>query len=149
MTNYLMQRAADILLVASNLDELKQVRHALQRARIENRLHHVGDAVEAKAYLRREGPYIDAPTPGLVLLDADLPRDSVMDLVTELKTSAKFAGIAVSLMARPDSDCRADDDCIQSSDGIINKPVNPCELLQVLFSVDALQSLVPQTVSAR
>jgi len=39
-----------------------------------NRLHVVTDGEQALQFVRREGQYADAPRPGLILLDVNLPR---------------------------------------------------------------------------
>ncbi len=144
-----MQRAADGLLFAGRIDDLRQIRHSLQQAKVQNRLHHVGDAVEARAYLRQEGPYTLAPSPGLVLLDASLPRKSVDDLITELKTNAQLAGIPVIVLLGSESERRLIENCRFTVDGSIRKPFDLPELVQVLNSVDALSFLRVQSPPTR
>lgn len=149
MNMYLMQRAADVLLVVGDVDELRRIRHSLKRAKVKNRLHHVGDTVEAIAYLRREGPYTQAPSPGLVLVDAALPRNSVIDLITELKTDVQYAGIPVIVLVGPESERRLIDECIYAIDGDIQKPFELPELVQILMSVDTLSFLLVQSPPAK
>lgn len=149
MNKYLMQRAADILLVVGNFDEQRQIRESLKQAKIKNRLHHVGDAAEASSYLRREGPYLYAPIPGLVLLDASLPARSVIDLITALKTDAQFAGIPVVVLVGSESERQLIENCIYAADGSIEKPFNLTELIQVLISVDTLSFLLVQSPPAK
>lgn len=149
MNHYLLQRAADVLVITQDIDAFSQIRSSLKQGKINNRLHHVGDAIEATAYMRREGPYLFAPTPGLVLLDADLPRNSVIDLVTELKTDPKFAGIAVIAIAGTEEEIQVLDTCEHCVDGQINKPFVLRELLQTLHSIKTLSFLVVQIPVAK
>lgn len=142
MNGHSRLRAADLLLVAGSFDGFNHIQHSLQRAKIRNRLHHVGDAAEARAYLRRDGPYLHAPTPGLILLDEGLQTDSVIALITELKTDPQFAGIAVIACAGSESEYDVIDNCIYEVDGRIQKPFNLGEFIQVLLSVDPLSFLL-------
>jgi DNA-binding response OmpR family regulator len=149
MNKYLMQRAADILLIVGNFDEQRQIRESLKQAKVKNRLHHIGDAAEASSYLRREGPYMNAPIPGLVLLDASLPANGVIDLITTLKTDAQFAGIPVIVLVGSESEHQLIENSIYAVDGSIEKPFNLIELIQILISVDTLSFVLMQSPPAK
>lgn len=149
MNKYLMQRAADVLLVVGDFDEQRQIKESLQQAKVKNRLHHIGDATEASSYLRREGPYRDAPIPGLVLLDASLPAKSVIDLITVLRTDAQFAGIPVVVLVGSESEHQLIENCIYAVDGSIEKPFNLTELIRILISVDTMSFLLLQSPPAK
>lgn len=148
MNKYLMQRAADVLLVVGDFNEQGQIRESLQQAKLKNRLHFVGEAAEATSYLRREGPYMYAPSPGLVLLDTSLPWQSVVDLITALKTDLQFVGIPVIALVGSDSQQQQIENCIYPVDGSIRKPFNLTELVNILISVDTLSFLLVQSVPA-
>lgn len=148
MSDYLMQRAAGVLLVVGDIDELRQIRHSLQQAKLKNRLHHVGDAAEAKAYLRHEGPYALAPSPGLVLLDANLAQESGVELVAEMKTDPQLAGIPVIMLAGSESEYLVIENSVYAADGIIQKPLSLPKLLQALISVDTLSIVLVQSSPA-
>lgn len=145
MNKYLMQRAADVLLIVGDFDEQCQIRRSLQEAMVKNRMHHVGNTTEARSYLRREGPYLHAPSPGLVLLDASLPRASVNDLITVLKTDAQFAGIPVIVLVGSESENQVVENCTYAVDGTVQKPFDLHELVRILFSVDTMSFLLVQS----
>ena len=145
MNKYLMERAADVLLVVSDYGELNRIRDSLQQAKVKNRLHHVGDAAEASSYIRRQGPYLFAPIPGLVILDASLPRKGVIDLIAELKTDAQFAGIPVIVLVGSESEQQLIESCKYTVDGSIQKPFDLPELARILMSVDTLSFLLVQS----
>ena len=71
MTNV---RPVEILLVEDNPGDVRLTKEALKEGRVLNRLTVVSDGVEALACLRKEGKYVDAPTPELILLDLNLPK---------------------------------------------------------------------------
>lgn len=63
----------EILLVEDNPADVRVTREALQLTRLQHRLHVVGDGESALAFVRREGPYAQAPQLQLILLDLALP----------------------------------------------------------------------------
>ena len=69
-------RAAQVLLVEDNEDEVFLTRRAFRDVIPMLHLHHVDNGQKCMAYLRREPPYSDALMPDLVLLDLNMP---VMD----------------------------------------------------------------------
>jgi DNA-binding response OmpR family regulator len=149
MNKYLMERAADVLLVVGDCDGLGEIRSSLQQARVKNRLHHVGDVAEASSYLRKEGPYLYAPVPGLVLLDASLPRRGVIGLVTELKTDAQFAGIPVIVLVGSGSEQQLIENCLYAVDGSIHKPFDLADLVRQITTIDTLSFLLVQSAPAK
>ncbi len=148
MNAHLTQRAADVLLISGDMETLADTRSSLQRAKIYNRLHHVGDATEARAYMKREGPYLHAPTPALVLLDTELPGDSARELIADLKSDPQFSGIAVILLTGSQTDSHVVESCAHMPDGQIRKPFYMPDLLDALAEVETLAVLVVQSTSA-
>jgi DNA-binding response OmpR family regulator len=149
MNKLLTERAADVLLVVSDFGELRRIRDALHECKVKNRLHHVGDAAEASSYVRREGPYMFAPVPGLVLLDASLPQKSIIDLIAELKSDAQFAGIPVIALAGSESERQLIESCMYRVDGSIRKPFDIRDLARVLISVNTLSFLLVQSIPTK
>lgn len=149
MNKHLLERAADVLLVVGEVSEMHQIRDSVRQAKVKNRLHHVGNTSEASSYLRRDGPYLYAPTPGLVLLDASLPPRGVIDLIAELKTDLQFAGLSVIVLVGSKYERQLIESCPYAIDGSIQKPFDLHELVRILISVDALSFLLMQSVQTK
>ena len=64
----------DILLVEDNQGDARLLKGVLYEINKSVRLHVVTDGLEAMAFLRYQGPYLDAPRPHLILLDLHLPE---------------------------------------------------------------------------
>lgn len=63
-----------VLLVEDDDADAHLIEAAMAEAAPKVILRRVVDGVEGLAYLRRQGPYADAPRPDLVLLDLNMPR---------------------------------------------------------------------------
>jgi len=66
-------RPVEILLVEDSPSDALLTKEALRQGKVNNTLHHVEDGVEAMAFLRKEGEYVDAPCPDVILLDLKYP----------------------------------------------------------------------------
>ena len=98
MTVEISCRPIDILLVEDNPADARWAREALKEGRIQNTATVVGDGEAAMAYLRRQGKFIDANRPDLILLDLNLPRKSGVEVLAELKTDAELRRIPVVVL---------------------------------------------------
>ena len=63
-----------------------------------NNLHVVSDGEEAMAFLRREGPYAQAPRPDLILLDLNLPKKDGREVLGEIKGDPALRVIPVVVL---------------------------------------------------
>ena len=73
-------------------------REAFKQGRLNNNLHVVDDGEQALAFLRREGEYGNAPRPGLILLDLNLPRMDGREVLKEIKGDAALSSIPVVVL---------------------------------------------------
>jgi CheY-like chemotaxis protein len=137
MTELEAPRAVDVLLVEDDEGDVLMTREAFEYYKIKNRLHVVGDGKQALQFLRRTGPYTDAPRPGLILLDVNLPRLSGLEVLAELKQDEKLLMIPVIMLTTS----QAEQDIIRSyslhANAFISKPVNFEDFMEAIRQVDA------------
>ncbi len=93
------RRYARILLVEDSPTDAMMVRDILSQVHGHNALHVVEDGMQALQFLRREGPYADAPRPDLILLDLQLPRKTGQEVLREIKTDEKLRTIPVVVLS--------------------------------------------------
>ena len=97
MTSQIISRPIDILLVEDNPGDVRLTIEALKDSKLLNVLHVTKDGEEAIAFLQREGKYIDAPHPNLILLDLNLPKKDGPEVLAEIKGDPALKHIPVVL----------------------------------------------------
>jgi two-component system, chemotaxis family, response regulator Rcp1 len=114
----------NILLVEDNPADVRLTQEALKNGKVVHELFTVGDGVEAMAFLRREGSYIEAPRPDIILLDLNLPRMDGREVLVEIKKDPALARIPVVVLttSQDESDLLAAYD--NHANGYIVKPVD-------------------------
>jgi CheY-like chemotaxis protein len=85
----------EILLVEDNPGDVRLTRETLKDFEVLNHLSVVGDGVEAMAFLRREGKYVHASRPDLILPDLNLPRKDGREVLTEIGVDEQLKRIPV------------------------------------------------------
>lgn len=87
-----------ILLVEDESGDSSIVQECFKRCRVPTALCRVGHGEQALAFLRKEAPFTEAPTPDLVLLDLRLPVSSGIDVLRELHSDEQLKHIAVVVL---------------------------------------------------
>jgi two-component system, chemotaxis family, response regulator Rcp1 len=91
-------KAVEILLVEDNPVDILMTKHALEEAKVFNKLHVVEDGEDAIAFLYQQGEYTDVPRPDLILLDLNLPRKSGREVLAEIKQDPRLLQIPVIIL---------------------------------------------------
>ncbi|GAA1957968.1 response regulator [Amycolatopsis minnesotensis] len=126
----------DILLVEDDPGDVLMTKEAFEHHKIKNTLSVVADGVEALQFLRREAPYEEAPRPGLVLLDLNLPRMDGREVLSEIKASPELRSIPVVVLTTSE----AEEDILRSYDlhanAYVTKPVDFDRFVEVVRQID-------------
>ncbi len=126
----------DVLLVEDDDGDVLMTKEAFEYHKIRNRLHVVNDGEQALQFLRREGEYADAPRPGLILLDLNLPRRDGREVLAELKDDAELGMIPVVVLTTSE----AEEDIVRSyslhASAYITKPVDFDRFIEVVRHID-------------
>lgn len=130
-------RPIDILLVEDSPGDVRLTREALSRGRLRNTLHVVADGEAALDFLHRRGPHADAPRPGLILLDLNLPILDGREVLAEIKADASLRRIPVVILTTS----KADEDIVRSYDlhanSYIAKPVDYQDFLRAVQQIES------------
>ncbi|WP_199440038.1 response regulator [Umezawaea beigongshangensis] len=126
----------DVLLVEDDPGDALMTEEAFEHHKIRNTLHLVRDGVEALQFLRREGEYADAPRPGLILLDLNLPRMDGREVLAEIKVDEELRSIPVVVLTTSE----AEEDVLRSyslhANAYVTKPVDFERFIEVVRQID-------------
>mgnify|MGYP000133981229 CR=1 FL=1 len=130
-----MSRQLEILMVEDNPGDVWLAFEALQLGHEPCKLYAVRDGNQALAFLRREGQYVHAPCPHLILLDLSLPRRSGHEVLAEIRAMEEFADMPIVILttSAAESDIRRAYE-LQAND-YLTKPTD----LELLF--DTVRSI--------
>ena len=126
----------DILPVEDDAADVRLTREALKGATVKIRLHVVKDGVEALAFLRHDGRYRDAATPGLVLLDLNLPRMNGRQALGEIKGDPAPKHIPVVMFTGSKAEADIATAFELQANGYVIKPVELDQFLKAVRSME-------------
>lgn len=129
-------KPVEILLVEDNEGDVGLVEEVFEEAKIRNVIHVAEDGEEAMLFLNKETPYVDAPTPDIILLDLNLPQKDGREVLEEIKTDENLKRIPVVVLTTS----KAEEDIIKSYDlhanSYITKPVDFDQFIRVVRSIE-------------
>jgi chemotaxis family two-component system response regulator Rcp1 len=140
-------RPLEILLVEDNPGDVRLTVEALRMNDAHTNLTVARDGVQAMDFLRREGEFVDAPRPDLVLLDLNLPRRDGRQVLAEIKQDPQLKTIPVVVLTTSD----AKPDIVRCyglhANCYVTKPVDLDEFTQAIQSIESFWSAVARLPS--
>jgi CheY-like chemotaxis protein len=135
ITRFKRAEPITILMAEDDPDDRFLAQEALEEARLANDLHFVHDGEALMDYLYRRGEYAapgNAPRPGVILLDLNMPRKDGREALKEIKTDPDLRCIPVVVLTTSE----AEEDILRSYDmgasAYITKPVTFEALVEVM-----------------
>ena len=127
----------EILLVEDSPSDTDLTLEALKDFKVRNHVSVVEDGVLAMQFLRRQGPYAQAPRPDLIMLDLNLPRKDGREVLAEIKSDDSLKTIPIVVLTTS----RAEQDILcayqLNANCYINKPVDFNQFLEVVRSIES------------
>lgn len=131
-----LSRAVIILMADDDEDDREMTKEALQNARLANQMRFVVDGQDLMDYLRREGRYsdqlVEAPRPGIILLDLNMPKKDGREALAEIKSDPDLRGIPVVVLTTS----KDEEDILRTYDlgvnSFITKPVTFAGLVEAM-----------------
>lgn len=124
-----------ILMADDDADDRMLTKDALAESRVLNDLRFVEDGEELLDYLKGRGAYTDkeqAPRPGLILLDLNMPKKDGREALKEIKADPDLRRIPIVVMTTS----KAEEDVYRSYDlgasSFITKPVTFDRLVELM-----------------
>jgi len=129
-----MTNPAEVLLVDDSPADLDLTREGLGRSRHHFQVNAVNDGAEAISFLRRQGKYVQAPEPDLIVLDLNLPRKDGREVLSELKSDPFLTRIPVVIFTTSQASSDVNHSYAQGANCYICKPGNFPEYAAVVQS---------------
>lgn len=130
-----LKKPLTILMADDDEDDRLMTKEALIEAKQLNEFRTVEDGEELMEYLKRSGRYSSpnsAPTPGLILLDLNMPKKDGREVLKEIKTNPVFRRIPIVVLTTS----KADDDIARTYELGVNsfvvKPATFEQLVEVM-----------------
>jgi CheY-like chemotaxis protein len=129
-------RPLTILLADDDEEDRELARDALQDSRLANEMKFVVDGQDLLDYLRKQGrwagPDVEAPRPGIILLDLNMPKMDGREALTEIKADESLRRIPIVVLttSKDEADVLSTYDLGVSS--FITKPVTFGGLVEVM-----------------
>src|SRR5271155_1742537 len=94
----------EVLLVEDSPGDVRLTQEAFRNANKTIHLHVASDGVEAMAFLRRQGPHVNAPRPELILLDLNLPKMDGREVLAHIKEDPSLKTIPTVILTTSDAE---------------------------------------------
>jgi len=129
------QKSIVILIADDDAEDRMLVKDALDEGRLKNDIHFVENGEELVDYLHNRGRFADKekfPTPGLILLDLNMPKKDGREALREIKNDPHLRLIPVVVLTTS----KAEEDILRTYDmgvsSFITKPVTFTALVDVM-----------------
>jgi CheY-like chemotaxis protein len=126
----------EILLVDDNSGDIVLTKEFLAEARSSNNVNVASSGAVALQFLRKEGPFMNAPSADLVILDINMPGMSGLEVLKEIRSDVSLERLPVVILSSSDSD----DDIRKSyelhANCYLTKPENLEQLSTLIRSID-------------
>ena len=127
-----------ILMADDDPEDRMLTQDAFTHCRVANDLRFVEDGQQLLDYLRREGNFtnsVDAPKPGLILLDLNMPRVDGREALKEIKSDPAIRRIPIIVLTTS----KAEEDILRTYDlgvnSYVKKPVTFEGLVEVVETI--------------
>lgn len=136
MTSMQDIKAAQVLLVEDNPDDVELTLEALTDSKIKMEVHVVADGVAAMGFLRQEGEYKNKPRPDLILLDLNLPKMDGREVLKEIREDQNLTDLPVVVLTTSQSD----EDIVKMyklhANCYISKPVDFLKFSEIIKQIE-------------
>ncbi len=129
-------RDLNILLVEDSPADERFTREALEASGLASHLALLRDGGEAMPYLRRQGEYIDARRPDVVLLDLNLPVRDGREVLREMKSDPELRIIPVVMFTRSTRDEDVTELYRMHANCYVTKPVDFDQFVEVVQAIE-------------
>ena len=134
----------NILLVEDNEGDIILTTEAFKDMKLDNNIDVVRDGEEALRFLKKQGPFEDATTPQMILMDINLPGMDGKQLLDIIKKDSELKDIPVVMLTSSDTDADISECYDKHVNWYITKPIDYDKYTKVMHEIEAFYvSFVP------
>ncbi len=138
-------RTARILVIEDNGSDVFLLDRALHKQDLRFELVHLLSGSAALEFIRRQGAYVDAATPQLILVDLNLSKYTGEDILREIGNARHLAGVPVCVWSSSRS--RRDEELLRDL-GAVQFITKPSGLDQFMEIGKTLKDLLARPTAA-
>jgi len=123
-----------ILLVDDDPDCRMLIRDAIDESRMSNRVFEVANGREAMEFLARTGKFADAPRPGLIYLDIEMPGMNGQETLKRIRALPEFRDTPVVMMTGVSDEKQMQEAALNGANSYTIKPANAEQFLRTVLT---------------
>jgi chemotaxis family two-component system response regulator Rcp1 len=131
-----MKSIRTVLLAEDSPGDVRLTQEAFRDANRSIQLQVVSDGVEAMAFLRQEGDYINAPRPDLILLNLNLPKMDGREVLAQIKQDDDLRTIPTVILTTSDAEADIVKSYQLQANCYLTKPVQFDEFASLVRSIN-------------
>ena len=123
-----------ILLVDDDPDCRLLIRDAIAECKVSNDVHEVANGQEALDFLHRRGTFANAPRPGLIYLDIEMPAMDGQETLKRIKAEPTLRDIPVVMMTGVCDEMQMKQAAANGANSYTIKPANAEQFLRTVLA---------------
>ncbi|HEY8668399.1 MAG TPA: response regulator [Tepidisphaeraceae bacterium] len=123
-----------ILLVDDDPDCRMLIRDAIAECKVSNSVFEATNGHEALEFLRRQGEHANAPRPGLIYLDIEMPGMNGQEALQAIKASPELRNIPVVMMTGVSDEEQMKTAAANGANSYTIKPANAEQFLRTVLA---------------
>ena len=123
-----------ILLVDDDPDCRMLIKDAISQCKVQNAVFEACDGAEALDFLRRQGKHRNAPRPGLIYLDIEMPNMDGQAVLRTIKSDPALRDIPVVMMTGVSDEQQMQEAARNGANSYTIKPANAEQFLRTVLA---------------
>ena len=127
-----------ILIADDDEEDRMLIMDAIEESEIPSQVYFVKDGEEAMDYLHQRGKYgqgVNAPRPGIILLDLNMPRKDGRETLQEIKSDPNLKQIPVIILTTSKLETDINTSYDLGANTYITKPANFDSLVEIIKTI--------------